>query len=131
MRISDISINKYGNNGAFVTIDYDVYCEYFGAPLDFSNVYVTTAEQDYHVGNENADKDESVKYKGTKNYFATELYLENVDGDWRIVGVGRYSNGYSSNISKATEENNNSKAVDDSMANSDTDSDSKAGVENE
>ena len=131
MRIGDVSINKYGNNGAVATVDYDVYCEYFGAPLDFSNVHVTTADQDYYVGNENGDKDESVKYKGTKNYFATEFYLENVDGDWRIVGVGRFSNGYSSNISNVTEENNDSKAVDDNMENSDTDSDSKAGGQNE
>ncbi|MDE6148911.1 MAG: hypothetical protein K2F81_02290 [Ruminococcus sp.] len=129
IKTGDISISKYGNDGAYAVVAYDVYSEFYGSPLDFSGGYVTTVNSDTY--DNNGDRiiyDVSDKYKNTKEYFSTEFYLEKVDGSWRIVGAAGwwYNN---NNLQKLTSDE--SKAVDDKTEDSATDSDKKAGVENE
>ena len=126
IKMGDISINKYGNNGAYAEVSYDVYSEFYGSPLDFSGSYITTVNDTYDENGERIVNDASDKYKNTKQYHSTEFYLEKVDGSWRIVGTAGWA--YNDNVQKLTDE---SKDIDDKAEDSTVDSDKKAGVENE
>lgn len=128
IKVKDISLSKYGNNGAYAQVNYDVYSEFYGSPLDFSGSYITTVNGAYDENGEAIINDSTDKYKNIKNYLSTEFYLEKVDGSWRIVGSIGWA--YTDNVQKLTSEDD-SKSVDDKAEDSAVNSDKKAGVENE
>lgn len=128
IKVKDISLSKYGNNGAYAVVAYDVYSEFYGSPLDFSGSHITTANGAYDENGEAIINDSTDKYKNIKNYLSTEFYLEKVDGSWRIVGSIGWA--YTDNVQKLTSEDD-SKSVDDKAEDSAVNFDKKAGVENE
>lgn len=126
VRVEDIDISKYGNKGAFATVSFNTACEFYGAPLDILNGYITITENENYTPMGESETDPSIKYKSNREYSGAEFYLENVDGDWRITGTSYF--GYSSNTNIVSDDNS---SVDDGKTySSAADSDKKAGEQN-
>ena len=90
INIQKIKVKKYGPNGAIATVNYQTSNEFYGTPLDINGWGVTTVDNENYDSNGNYNTDPSIKYEQTGTYEDAEIYIKQVDGEWKIYGDAGY-----------------------------------------
>ena len=88
VKINNVKVSKYGNNGAVANVNYEMVCEFTGNPIECTDSYVSTIYND--IEENSNSKDTNQKYRQTKTCENGEFYFSNVDGEWRLCGVATY-----------------------------------------
>ena len=106
---SDIQIQKYGGDGAYVTLTYTVNMVFSSNPyfFNFECDNLITLNDEYYDGavvitfdedeDENEESDDEQLYKIDITFYQENLVLELDDGEWKIVnsiGYGWWSDNY-------------------------------------
>lgn len=88
VKINNIKVSKYGNNGAVANVNYEMVCEYTENPIECTDSFVTT------ISNEQEENplpnDTKQKYRQTKTCNDGEFYFNNVDGEWKLCGISTW-----------------------------------------
>ena len=87
VKINNIKVSKYGNNGAVANVNYEMVCEYTGNPIECTDSYVSTI---YDEREDGTPKDTKQKYRQTKECDDGEFYFNNVDGEWKLCGISTW-----------------------------------------
>lgn len=104
IKINDIKVSKYGNNGAVANVSYQTVSEFIGNPIDFTDSYVSTAQG--NMGEDPEEIDLKQKYRQTKDCDEGEIYFNNIDGEWKICAVNTWASVDTNPItSEKTEQN--------------------------
>lgn len=100
IKINDVKVSKYGS-GALANVTYNAVDEFYGAPLDLMSWGFEPVDNENTDANNNLITDPTIQYHQT-SALDFNLYLEKVDGDWKIVGLS--SNSYEYNTKKISED---------------------------
>lgn len=90
LNITDISIKKYGTNGAIANLEYEVACEFYGTPLEMDSWGLTTADNENYDNYGTCNTDPSILYHQNRTYESEDYYLKLIDGEWKIYAVSGY-----------------------------------------
>ncbi len=109
--ITSLKINKYGPNGAVASFNLSEYIDFSGAPDILSyDSFCQVENNDYDQVSGEMNVDVNNEYSLTKEYYEAKIYLNYIDGEWKITGVANY--GYSSNVNLINSNDNDSSSYD-------------------
>ena len=124
IKVDDVSVSKYGNNGAIATVEYKAASEFYGAPLNIEGGMANQVDNENYTFEDGINTDPNNHYKQITSYSDT-FYLTSVDGKWMIAGAQEGFFGYETQTKRITDEDSSS------LSDTDNSSEQKGGADSE